>query len=114
MRAVGTLPVGCIAAQRNDVTDPFVPVVAGDLIDLVARGLHAGEMRGGGYVRLVLDPHDLLVRALTGRATSAIGHACKPRPQRRKCFHAAPQRFAHLFVLGREELEAHLDVTGQA
>ena len=48
------------------------------------------------------------VRALAGRAVSAVGHRHEARPQRRQPLDRLPQRLLHLLIAGRKELERHL------
>ena len=71
---------GRIAAQRHDMADADVPIVADHGVDLFARRVNAGEMRGGLELRLLQHAGDRGVGALTGGTTGAIGDGNIARP----------------------------------
>ena len=73
-----------IAAQGDDMAHADLPIAARDLVDLVARGADAGEMRGGLDRGLAQDARDGGMGALAGRAAGAIGHGDEIRAQRRE------------------------------
>ena len=101
-----------IAAQRHDVADAVVPIVARNRVDLLLRRGDAGEMRGGLQVGLAHDAGDGGVRALARRAAGAVGDGDELRAQRRQPLDRRPQRRLHLLRLGREELEGDVDLAG--
>ncbi len=81
---------GRIAAQRDDVANARVPVIARDLVDLRLRRRDAGEMGGGRNIRLAHEARHGLVRALAGRAARAIRHRDEFRRQRQKTRRSSP------------------------
>ena len=106
MRRVGRADAaGRIAAQRHDMRDADVAIIAHHRIDFLARGVDAGQMRRRHKRGLVEHALDGRVRALAGRAAGAVGHRHEMRRQRRKPLDRVPKRTLHLFGLRRKELE---------
>jgi hypothetical protein len=105
--------LGRVAAQRDQVPHPDVPIAARDFVDLLARRSDAGQMGGRGQLGFGDDPLDGGVGALAGRAAGAVGHRHKARPERRQRLDRPPQRFGHRFGLGREKFEADGDVAAR-
>ena len=68
-----------VAAQRQDVAHPRGGVATQDLPDLVLLVADAGQVRHGGELRLLLDPHHQVVGHLPGRAAGAVGHRDEAR-----------------------------------
>ena len=60
MRGKGAAGLGRIAAQRDEVPDPGVPIGLRDRIDFIAAGVDAGEVRRRGERGLGDDPLDRL------------------------------------------------------
>ncbi len=84
-----------------------VPVPADDLIDLVARGIDAGQVCRGLEVGFVEHTLNRAVRPFTRRAAGAIGHGDKGRIERRQTSDRRPQGLLHLLGLGREEFKRY-------
>src|SRR6476619_808290 len=101
---------GWVAAQRHDMADTDVPIVADHGIDLFARRVNAGEMSRRLQLRLLQHAGDRGVGALAGGTTGAIGDGNIARPQRLKPADRAPQRLLHGCRARRKELERHVDV----
>ena len=108
VRHVLRLPLGRVAAQRDDVADALVPIAARNGQHLVLAGTDAGQVRRTGEPGLARDAGDDVVGAVARGAVGAIGHRHEPRPQRREPLHRLPQRRLHLRRLRRKELERHL------
>ena len=104
-RPAANRPIGRVAAQRDDVADAGFPIVAGDPVDLLARGGDAGQMRGRFKDRFLADPPHRRVGALAGRPAGSVSNRDKARRQRLKPFDDGPQPLLHLGCLWREELE---------
>ena len=96
---------GRVAAQRDDVADAGLPIVARDRVDLLARRRDAGQMRGRFERGLLADAAHRRVGALARRAAGAVGHRDEARPQRFEPLDRGPQPLFHLLRLRREELE---------
>ncbi len=99
-----------IAAQRDDMPHACRPIFLRDRVNLLARRLDTGQVRGGGDRRVAGDAGDGVVRPLARRAARAIGDADEPRRQRRERLDRLPQGRFHLLRLGREEFEADVDI----
>ena len=112
--SAGMRRVGCaeaarrIAAQRHDMPDADVAIIAHHRIDFLARGIDAGQMRRRHQRGLVEHALHGRVRAFAGRTAGAIGHRHEMRMQRREPLDRVPERTLHLLGLGRKEFERHL------
>ena len=106
-RAIGALPGRRIAAQRDDVADPGVPVPARNRKDLLPRGADACQVWRRRQRRFAQDAHDDVVRALAGRAVRAVGDRHEARPKRCQALHGGPQRLLHGGIARWKELERH-------
>ena len=103
---------GRVAAQRYDVADADLPIVARHRVDLVARRRDAGQMCGRFERGLLADAAHRRMSALARRAAGAVGHGDKTRPQRFEALDRGPQPLFHLLCLRREELERNAGRAG--
>jgi len=101
-----------IAAQRDDVAHARLPIGLGDLGDLGAARIDAGEVRGRHQLGLAHQPRDRVVGAVPRRPAGAVGDRDEARRERRQRLDRLPERFFHLLRLGREEFEADSDIAG--
>ncbi len=99
-----------IAAQRHDVANAEVPIVADHLVDLAPRRGNAGQVRGRLELGLAQDARHGRVGALARRAARPIGDRDVAWIERLQPPYRAPQRLLHRRRLGREELEGYVDV----
>ena len=113
MRLIFRARLGRIAAKRDQVANPDLPIIAGDLVDLLARRADAGQMRGRGQLGFLDDPLDGGVGALAGRTAGAVGHRHEARMQRSERLDRLPQRRRHRVALRRKEFEAHVDIAAR-
>ena len=90
-RPVAPGAVRRIAAQGDDMADAGLPVPARDIVDLVARGRDAGEMRGTGEASLACDAADRGVGAFARRAAGAIGDRREGRAEWRQPLDGGPE-----------------------
>ena len=81
-RPAADRPVGRIAAQRDDMADAGFPIVAGNVVDLIAGGGDAGQMRGRFEPGFLADPPHRRVGALAGRTAGSVSNRDKARRQR--------------------------------
>jgi hypothetical protein len=81
---------GRIAAQRHDMAHAGLRIAANDVIDFVARGADAGEMRGRRQRRVGDDALDGRMSALARGAARPIGDGDEVRPQRREPLDRVP------------------------
>src|SRR4029079_5135787 len=105
-----THAAGGVAAQRHDMADTDVPIIADHGVDLLARRVNAGEMRRRLQLRLFQDAGDRGVGALAGGTTRAIGDGNIARPQRLEPPDGAPQRLLDGVRARVKERERHVDV----
>ena len=101
--------LGRVAAQGHDVAHARVPVGLHHRVDLVAGGVHAGEVGGGLEAGLADHPGDRVVGALAGRAAGPVGHRDEARLERREALDGVPEDLLHLVGLRREELDRDAD-----
>ena len=94
-----------VAAQRHDVAHPGLPVGAGDGVDLVAAGAHAGQVRRRGQRGLLQDAGDDGMGARLGGAAGTVGDRDETRRQRLQPADAGPELLFQRLGAGREELE---------
>jgi hypothetical protein len=66
-----------ITAQRHDVADAGIPVAARDRRRFLARGIDAGQVRGGLMPVSRFDAFDGGVRAFARRTAGTVGHRDK-------------------------------------
>jgi hypothetical protein len=115
MRLVcGTHALRRVSPQRHEMIDAHGLEFACHGIDRRLVRSDAGQVRGGGELGLVADPGDRVQCRLLGRAARTIGHRHEIRLERRKPRDAFPQLALHVAVLGRKELEGHLDAFGKS
>ena len=113
MRLVPTRPLRRIAAQGDDVANAGRPVPPRHLVDLLAAGADAGQVRRRLQRRFPTDANDRRVGAFAGRSTGAVGHRDVCRLQRRETLDAGPECLFHLRRLRRKEFERNLHVSRQ-
>ena len=113
MRPVAGTGFGGIAAKRDDVAHPDVPIVARDSVDLLARRCNARQVRRRRELGLLEDPLDRRVGALSGRTAGPVSNRDKARMQRLESLDRLPQVLLHLLGLRREEFEADLNVAAR-
>ena len=80
MRAIRR-SAGNVAAQRDDVPHPGLPIGLRHLVDLGARCLDAGQVRGGRHGAFGGDARDGRVGAFARRSAGAIGDRHEARRQ---------------------------------
>jgi hypothetical protein len=98
---------GRVAAQRDDVADALVPILARDVEHFAAARADAGEVRHAIEARLFLHARDDVVSALAGAAIGAVGHGHEGRAQRLEIPDGFPECLLHHLVGGRKELEGN-------
>src|SRR4029077_20990335 len=101
---------GGVAAQRHDMADTDVPIIADHGVDLFARCVNAGEMSRRLQLGLLQDAGDRGVGALARRAAGAVGDGNIARPQRLEPADRTPQSLLHGCRPRWKELERHVDV----
>ena len=94
-----------VAAQRHDMADASLPVVAGDGVDFLAGGGNTGQMRRRLQHCFLADAADRRMGALAGRAAGSVSNRDKARPQRLDALDHGPEPLVHVRRLRREELE---------
>ncbi len=102
-----------VAAKRDNMADPAIPISARDFVDFVLARADAGQVRRGRQVGLVQDTLDGRVGPLARRSAGTIGHGDEARAQRRESLDRLPQCLAHLVGLRREEFEADPNVAAR-
>jgi hypothetical protein len=99
-----------VAAKSDDVPHAGRPIFSGDVFDLGAARLDAGEVGGGVERGLARDPLDRGVGARARRAAGAVSDGHEAGGERLERLDRLPEHLLHLLRLGREELEADVDV----
>jgi len=99
---------GHIATQRHNVAHADLPVGTGDGVNLVARGIHAGQVRGRCQRGFAHDARYSGVGAGLGGASGAVGDRDETRRQRLKPVDTVPKLLVEHFGTRREELEREL------
>src|SRR6266850_5453825 len=94
-----------IAAEREHVADPGIADDAELLLQLLARGAHAGEVSHGLDLGVALDARHHLQRAPPRGPARAPGHADERGPERAQGAERFEQRGHPRVVLRREEFE---------
>ena len=79
-----------VAAQGHDMAHAHVPIVLGDGIDFLGRGVDAGQVCRRQQVGFAEQAFDRGVGALAGRAAGAVGHRNVLGVQGREALDAVP------------------------
>ena len=102
-----------VTAEGEDVLDLGVPVAGDDVLELGAGVRGAGQVRHHGHGRVPIDVHDEVVRAITRRATRAVGHGHVRRVQWLELGERALELLLGLGGPWREELERDRPSAGE-
>ena len=73
------------------MTHAHVPIVLGDGVDFLGRGVNAGQMGRRQQIRFIQQAFDRRMGALAGRAARTVGHGNVFRAQRGQALDAVPQ-----------------------
>src|SRR5436190_16616904 len=91
------------------MADAGIPVVADDLVDFLAAGADAGQVRGRLERGLFKDALDRAVGPLARGAAGAVGHRHEGWIERLEPVDRGPQGLFHRLGLRGEELEREAD-----
>lgn len=101
-----------VAAQGDDMTHTRCPIAARNVQYLAFVRPDAGQMRGGGQIRLLDDACDRGMGVRARGAVRAVGHRDESRAERRQCLHGIPQVTLHFLCFWREEFKRDPSITG--